>query len=69
MWSRSPRNPLVWARFAVGLTQSELAAAVFATPRTIWAIECGRRVPSVSLALAIARVLERDVESLFGEEP
>jgi DNA-binding XRE family transcriptional regulator len=68
MFTQSPYNALVRARFAAGLSQAELAAAVSTTPRTIWAIERRKRIPSVTLALAIARVLDRDVESLFGDE-
>ena len=66
MWTRSRHNPLIWARFAAGLTQGELAAAVCSTRKTIGMIEREQRVPSVSLALAIAQALDRDVESLFG---
>jgi putative transcriptional regulator len=68
MFTRTGLTSLVWARFEAGLTQAELAAAVHSTRKTIWAIEQHRRIPSVSLALAIARVLDRDVESLFGSE-
>jgi DNA-binding XRE family transcriptional regulator len=53
---------------AAGLSQAELAAAVSATPKTIWAIERQKRIPSVTLALAIARVLDREVEELFATE-
>jgi DNA-binding XRE family transcriptional regulator len=66
MWTRSRHNALIWARLAAGLTQAELAAAVCSTRKTIGMIEREQRVPSVSLALAIARALDRDVESLFG---
>jgi DNA-binding XRE family transcriptional regulator len=66
MWTRSRHNALIWARFAAGLTQAELAAAVCSTRQTIGMIEREQRIPSVSLALAIARALDRDVESLFG---
>jgi DNA-binding XRE family transcriptional regulator len=66
MWTRSRHNALIWARFSAGLTQAELAAAVCSTRKTIGMIEQEQRIPSVSLALAIARALDRDVESLFG---
>ena len=66
MWTRTGHNALVWARFTAGLTQAELAAAVCSTRKTIGMIEREQRIPSVSLALAIARALDRDVESLFG---
>ena len=68
MYTRTGITLLVGARFEAGLTQAELAAAVHSTRKTVWAIEQHRCVPSVSLALAIARALDRDVESLFGSE-
>jgi DNA-binding XRE family transcriptional regulator len=68
MFTRSSHTPLVWARLAAGLSQAELAAAVSATPKTIWAIERQKRIPSVTLALAIARALDREVEELFATE-
>ena len=57
------------------LTQESLAAAVGVTRQTIISLEKGRYVPSVKLALGLARVLGVPLEDLFwlsnneGEEP
>ncbi len=59
-------TPVRWRRFECLLSQEELAAAVFASRQTIRSIELGRSTPSVSLALAIARVLDSTVEELFS---
>ena len=59
-------TPVRWRRFECFLSQEELAAAVFASRQTIRSIELGRSTPSVSLALAIARVLDSTVEELFS---
>jgi putative transcriptional regulator len=48
------------------LSQQELADAVSASRQTISDIERGAAIPSVSLALAIARRLNRSVEQLFA---
>lgn len=47
------------------LTQADLAAMAGVTRRSINAIETGRMVPSVLLALRIARALNVPVETLF----
>lgn len=59
-------TPVRWRRFECLLSQEQLAAAVFASRQTIRSIELGRSTPSVSLALAIARVLDTTVEELFS---
>ncbi len=56
------------ARRQSGLTQDELAMKVQATRQTIIAIEKGNYVPSVLLALKIARVLQQNVEEIFSYE-
>jgi putative transcriptional regulator len=61
-------TPLWWARVVAGLSQQELADAVSAARQTISDIERGAAVPSVSLALAIARSLDRTVEELFSND-
>jgi len=48
------------------LTQADLAALAGLTRKSINAIETGRMVPSVVLALKLAKVLEAQVESLFS---
>jgi putative transcriptional regulator len=60
-WSRM-RSARLWA----GLTQSDLAAIVGASRETISSIERGESIPSVTLALAIARALDVSVEELFS---
>lgn len=49
-----------------GLSQEELARQVGTTRQTISALERGRSIPSVSLALALARALDCSVEELFA---
>lgn len=52
-------------RVRCGLTQQELADSVHASRRTISTLERGRSVPSLPLALAIARRLDIAVDELF----
>jgi putative transcriptional regulator len=59
-------SPLRGARFVGGLSQEELAAKVGTTRQTISALERGTSIPSVSLALALARALGCSVEELFA---
>ena len=58
-------SPLRIARWYAGLTQSELALTVGCSRRTIFALEAGRSIPSLGLALALARRLDLSVEELF----
>lgn len=53
-------------RDARGLSQTALATAIGLTRQSVHAIEAGRAVPAVDVALRIARVLDCPVESLFG---
>jgi len=55
-------------RIRAGLTQQELAAAVSASRATISSLERRRSVPSLALALALARRLDVTVEELFPAE-
>lgn len=48
-----------------GLTQEEVAVAVGVTRQTVIALEKGNYVPSVLLALRIARFFGRPVETIF----
>jgi putative transcriptional regulator len=48
------------------LTQGELAAMAGVTRKSVNAIEAGRMVPSVLLALKLARALDVDVGRLFS---
>lgn len=51
-----------------GLTQAELAALSGITRKSINAIETGRMVPSIILALKLAQALGTTVEALFKLE-
>ena len=48
------------------LTQAELAGLADVTRKSINAIEAGRMVPSVVLALRLAKALQVPVEELFS---
>jgi putative transcriptional regulator len=62
-------NKVKLARIAKGdLTQQELADKVACSRQTIHSIESGKFVPSVELALRLARELETAVEELFKLE-
>ena len=53
-------------RIARGIEQGELARQVGVTRQALHAIETGRYLPNVSLALSLARALACRVEDLFG---
>ena len=55
-------------RAARGLSQGELAAALGVSRQTINSIEKGRYVPSLALALSLARYFETTVEEMFDED-
>ncbi len=55
------------ARNAKGLTQTQLAEKLGTTQSVMARYESGAVDPSVRVALAIARILDRPVEDLFGE--
>jgi len=59
-------NTLRVQRAILDLTQGELADRAGVTRKSVNAIEAGRMVPSVLLALKLARVLGVSVESLFS---
>jgi molybdate-binding protein/DNA-binding XRE family transcriptional regulator len=66
------RNRVRELRKARGLSQRALAAAANLTRQSIGAIEAGRAVPAVDVALRISRALGFSAEELFGggfEEP
>jgi putative transcriptional regulator len=66
MDSRRLKNTLKVQRAMRSLTQAELATLAGITRRSVNAIESGRMVPSVSLALALARALGVSVDTLFS---
>jgi len=59
------RNAIKVQRAMRNLTQADLAALAGVTRRSVNAIETGRMVPSVLLALKIARALDVSVETIF----
>ncbi len=61
-------NSLKESRLRKGLTQEALAARVRVTRQTIIAIEKEKFVPSVKLALELARALEVPIGILFRLE-
>lgn len=60
------RNTLKVQRAIRDLTQADLAVLAGVTRRSVNAIETGRMVPSVLLALKLARVLGVTVETIFS---
>jgi len=56
-------------RRAAGLTQAQLAQAAGVSRKTINTIENRVFVPSTTLALTLAKVLECSVHDLFALEP
>ena len=60
------RNAIKVQRAMRNLTQADLAALANVTRRSVNAIETGRMVPSVLLALRIARALGVSVETIFS---
>ena len=61
------KNDVPERRAARGLSQGELAAALDVSRQTINSIEKGRYVPSLPLALALARYFDTTVEELFDD--
>ena len=62
------RNRLKEIRNARGLTQAALAEQAGFSRKTVNTIENGVFVPSVLVALKLAKVLETTVEALFAVE-
>ena len=63
------RNDVRERRTAQGLSQGLLAEALGVSRQTINAIETGRYLPSLPLAIGLARFFEMRVEELFHPEP
>ena len=59
------KNLVRSSRQAVGLSQGELGIALGVSRQTINAIETGRYLPSLPLALGLAHYFETTVEALF----
>ncbi len=58
-------NKVFETRQRASLTQEELAEAVGVTRQTIIALERGNYVPSVLLALKIAKYFKQPIEKIF----
>ena len=59
------RNDVRVRRTAADLSQSELGAALGVSRQTINSIENGRYLPSLPLAISIARHFDTTVEDVF----
>ena len=62
------KNNIKVERAIKNLTQEELANKVSVSRQTINAMEANKYVPSTVLALKIARVFEKPVETIFELE-
>jgi putative transcriptional regulator len=60
------QNKIYEIRMRVDITQEELSGKVGVSRQTIIAIEKGNYVPSVLLALRLAKFFKRSVEELFS---
>ena len=58
-------NRLRMLRLSLELSQEELARALGVTRHSIMAIENGKYLPSIGLALKIARFFDRPLEEVF----
>jgi len=59
------KNRLKVERAIKNMTQAELAQRLGVSRQTVNAIETGKYVPSTVLALKIAQIFEKPVESIF----
>jgi putative transcriptional regulator len=62
------QNEVRRLREARGLSQGELAAQLAVSRQTVNSIETGRYLPSLPLALAIARLFQKPVEEVFHDD-
>jgi putative transcriptional regulator len=62
------RNDVRERRAQRGMSQAQLAEAMKVSRQTINSIETGRYVPSLPLALALARFFETRVEEMFHDD-
>lgn len=62
------RNVVKTLRVGAGLSQAALASAMGVSRQTVNSIETGRYLPSLPLALALARYFERPVEEIFHDD-
>jgi putative transcriptional regulator len=59
------KNRVSELRLAMGWSQGELATELGVSRQTVNSIENGRYLPSLPLALSIARTFESTVEDIF----
>lgn len=62
------QNEVRKLREALGVSQGELAARLAVSRQTVNAIETGRYLPSLPLALAIGRLFRKPVEEIFHDD-
>lgn len=62
------KNVVKSLRAGRGLSQADLAAAMGVSRQTINSIETGRYLPSLPLAMALARFFETNVEGVFDAD-
>ncbi len=62
------RNRVRWARERAGITQAELARRAGLERSNLALVESGRRVPSVTTLLRVARALGVPVDALIDVE-
>jgi putative transcriptional regulator len=62
------RNQILERRNELQLSQGELAKAVNVSRQTINSIETGKYVPSLPLALTLARFFDTTVEEMFDAD-
>lgn len=63
------QNDVRKLREAQGMSQGELARVLSVSRQTVNAIETGRYLPSLPLAIAIGRHFRRPVEEVFHDDP
>ncbi len=59
------KNSVRETRLSQNITQQELADAISVSRQTIFAIETGKYLPSIVVALKIANYLHKHTEDLF----
>jgi putative transcriptional regulator len=62
------KNVVRTLRTQANISQAALGAAMGVSRQTINSIETGRYLPSLPLAMALARYFESTVEELFDDE-
>ncbi|HET7327639.1 MAG TPA: helix-turn-helix transcriptional regulator [Nocardioidaceae bacterium] len=59
------KNAVRTLRTHIGLSQADLGSALGVSRQTVNSIETGRYLPSLPLAIALARYFETTVEEVF----